>query len=111
MEIKAGDLVRLEPLEVAQVADRPAYPFGPIRLHISDGGSVWVHRDDIEEVLPRPLEVGDRVKHYVAQAVSGVIVAIKGNKIFVDWDELAVYGDAGLNSRASPGELIRIGRP
>ena len=75
---KVGDMVRLKPLLVESVSnDAPAY-FSTKR---PDNYSYHVYQDMIEEILPRPLVVGDRVSFMVGEqdcpsGVRGTIIAV-----------------------------------
>lgn len=75
---KVGDLVRLKPMKVEYVSD-------------SGVGAVGDHSfdlDDIEEILPRPLAVGDIVcfSELKDSDWRGQVVAISGDHAWVSWD-------------------------
>ena len=71
---KVSDLVRLKPLEV-----RETYPSVGVYL---GGMTVLVYDQEIEEILPRPLAVGDRVRHHVAD-LEGRILGIDGSDVWL----------------------------
>ena len=79
---KVGDMVRLKPLLVESVSnDAPAY-FSTKR---PDNYSYHVHQDMIEEILPRPLAVGDRVRCEHSYGL-GKIIAVNADVAWLNWD-------------------------
>lgn len=107
---KVGDLVRLKPLVVSSSSANDENPaiqyFGTKR---SDDYEFFVYVDMVEEILPRPLAVGDRVRHLRASECRGTIVAILDLDAFIDWDATP-YAPRGtaLNARDRISELVRI---
>ena len=83
-EPKVGDLVRLKPLPIMEVYDAKDYGehrFDLRRPNFNGDFSV----DDIEEVLPRLLAVGDRVTWYSNSKARGVVLAIVESQAWVKW--------------------------
>ena len=59
---KIGDMVRLKPLVVYTTYDGEYQCVKLQAGRIDDLGETWIKADLIEEILPRPLAVGDRVR-------------------------------------------------
>lgn len=71
---KVGDLVRLNPQYVVEVNCLDCW----FRCY---GGETFGF-GEIEEILPRPLAVGDRVRHTTAD-VTGVVLGVDGEDAWV----------------------------
>ena len=70
---KVGDMVRLKPMVVDRLSS------AEFRVAVSDNESYWIYLEHIEEIIPRPLAVGDRVANkYDSDAVAGELLAIHG---------------------------------
>ena len=67
---KVGDLVRLKPMKVVDV-NSTEFKVGP------ESDPYWLRNEDIEEILPRPLAVGDQVR-VGAGIGAGEIVGLHG---------------------------------
>lgn len=84
---KVGDMVRVSPLKVERVEPGIFVVANGVTLHISF----------IEEILPRPLQVGDLVNGISSYHHPGAIKAIDGNIAWVRWDDGA-YSSFPLES-------------
>ncbi len=78
---KVGDMVRLKPLLVERV--EPGWC-----CDVLVAGGITLNRECVEEILPRPLRVGDRVRYLAgvaAQAPIFTILAIDGEDVWMKW--------------------------
>ena len=95
MDIKVGDMVRLKPVLVAKLGSINDMP--TIRCILPGANSyAWISHDLVEEVLPRPLAVGDRVVSKDGRHV-GTVAAICDVYAWVKADgSFGTYSLAGL---------------
>ena len=73
---KVGDLVRLKPQCVVAISDSGWFSTKGTGLLFQ-----W-NEFDIEEILPRPLAVGDHVRHTTAD-IPGVVLGVDGEDAWV----------------------------
>jgi len=71
---KVGDMVRLKPAEVLYISHGDTK--WPIHARLAIG-AIWIGEDDVEEILPRPFKVGDKVVCDSAGSLAGV-AEVKG---------------------------------
>lgn len=95
LQVKKGDMVHVRAKVVDVHEHRASNRGGVIALEI-DGGKVESYGDSIVRVEPRPLQAGDAVKLRVAENVTGTILAVHGDKVWVDvlgpgWSTLDTY--------------------
>jgi hypothetical protein len=85
---KVGDLVRLKPLVVAKMisGEDDCFIFRTAPGSALDG--TWIKGDLIEEILPYPLQVGDRVRFYDSQpdASTKIILAIDDDAAWLKYE-------------------------
>ena len=99
---KVGDLVRLKPMKITGFLEDEN------RYSIIQYGGYWfsVAENEIEEILPRPLAVGDRVSFTVgildrSRSMGGEIAAVRGSYFWV-------LRDDGMFATLSRDELTCI---
>ena len=76
---KVGDLVRLKPLIVEQA-------YSGVIDNVIVASGMTLNARYIEEILPRPLAVGDRVMDGLT-FLEGTILAIADDEAWVQWDD------------------------
>ena len=96
---KVGDLVRLKPFKIIDGTTE-----GRFALTHDDGYWFSVAENEIEEILPRPLAVGDRVRFVLGAPdcpsdARGTIVAISGEWAWVRHDGEFGGGWSTFNTR------------
>jgi len=83
---KVGDLVRLKLVKVKRVDANQFW------IYNQDGIECVSSFDEIDEVIPRAFEAGDRVTYMVdaiggwAEIRSGAVIAIHGGRAWIKWD-------------------------
>ncbi len=80
---KVGDLARLKPREIRRVNGA-----GDIECYVG-GMNVLVYDNEVEEILPRPLAVDDRVRFVDACGDGNIltILAVDGEEAWVKWPD------------------------
>ena len=87
MKPQFGDLVRLTPQRITRQDG----------LYVYLGGTdVLIYERDIEEILPRPIGVGNRVIH-VPTGVTGTVLAIDGDDAWIRADTKTAMSVKGKN--------------
>ena len=98
-----GDLVRIKPMEVVRV-DNDGF------FHTIFEGMYFMWPESaIDAILPRPISVGDRVRHMEVKDCLGNVVAIKNGKAFVDWDAKPyATRNEKLDARCDIKDVVRV---